>query len=51
MGKCVGEYSEAPETCGKLVAAGMRVVVEPRAGVESEYTDDTYTRAGCNTKP
>uniref|UniRef100_A0A7S0SHF6 proton-translocating NAD(P)(+) transhydrogenase n=2 Tax=Mantoniella antarctica TaxID=81844 RepID=A0A7S0SHF6_9CHLO len=37
----------APETCGKLVAAGMRVVVEPRAGVESEYTDDTYTRVGC----
>ena len=38
----------APETCGKLVKAGFKVVVEKGAGVESEYSDDDYVNEGCS---
>ena len=37
----------APETCRKLVDAGMKVIVESGAGKESEYSNDAYTEAGC----
>jgi len=37
----------APETCGKLVKAGFKVVVEKGAGIESEYSDDDYVKEGC----
>lgn len=38
----------APETCGKLVKAGFKVVVEKGAGIKSEYSDDDYVKEGCS---
>jgi len=37
----------APDALGKLVKAGMKVVVESNAGVESEYADEQYVEQGC----
>jgi len=36
-----------PETCAKLVKAGLEVVVESGAGTASFYTDDEYRAAGA----
>ena len=36
-----------PDMVGRLVGAGLEVVVESGAGEESLYTDDAYTGAGA----
>ncbi|QDH70742.1 NAD(P) transhydrogenase subunit alpha [Marilutibacter alkalisoli] len=36
-----------PETCRKLVAAGVRVQIERGAGLRSAFTDEAYAQAGA----
>ena len=36
-----------PDMVGRLVGAGLEVVVESGAGEESLYTDEAYTGAGA----
>ena len=40
-----------PDMVGRLVGAGLEVVVESGAGEESLYTDDSYTGAGASLAP
>ena len=40
-----------PDMVGRLVGAGMEVVVESGAGEESFFTDDTYTGSGASVAP
>ena len=40
-----------PDMVGRIVGAGMEVVVESGAGEESLYTDDSYTGAGASLAP
>ena len=37
----------SPDTCAKLVKAGMSVVVQSDAGALAEFADDLYLEAGC----
>src|SRR3954465_3688378 len=37
----------APETVGKLAAAGFELVVEPGAGTAASFPDDAYSEAGA----
>lgn len=36
-----------PETCGKLVAAGVQVRIEPGIGAAAGFADDAYLQAGA----